>query len=175
MFILQSCLLLWFSWRLTDQTQNMHAFYWTSVSLTLFLITQTPPQWHSGKVSSLWTGNPGVDSRFPRWSYTNDWTTGILEANMPNTWRHRVSTKTAWPSVSIQWVGEMANLIGNFYLSVAAHYSLSRSALPWAIHFACYWDNKQSRNNNDHRVMLHLSSRYNVILSVSFAASGLFY
>ena len=35
-------------------------------------------------------------------------------------WRFRVGAKTDWPRVSVLGLGEMASLILNFYLSVAA-------------------------------------------------------
>ena len=50
----------------------------------------------------------------------NDTTMYTLVANLPDAWHYRVRDKTGWPHVSVLWLGEMANLICNFYLSVAA-------------------------------------------------------
>ena len=40
-------------------------------------------------------------------------------ATLPGAWCYRVSAETGWLDVSILWLGEMENLVCNFYLSVA--------------------------------------------------------
>ena len=66
-------------------------------------------------------------------------------ATLPGAWRHRVSAGTGQPSVSLLWLGEMNNLICNFYLSVAAR------KIVWAdpsqrCTLACCWDITQPTN-----------------------------
>ena len=41
---------------------------------------------------------------FPWWSYTRDLKIGTIVTTLSDTWRHRVSTGTGWPRVSILWV-----------------------------------------------------------------------
>ena len=36
-------------------------------------------------------------------------------------WQYRVSGGTGWPGVNTLWLGEIANWVCGFYLSVAAH------------------------------------------------------
>ena len=49
------------------------------------------------------------------------WLTGWYSSVFPaSTWRYRVSTGTGWPGVSMLWLGDVATLIYNFCLSVAA-------------------------------------------------------
>ena len=57
---------------------------------------------------------------FSRSSYTSDLKIGTPVATLPQPWRSRVCAGTGWPSVSILWLGEMASLIRNFNLSMAA-------------------------------------------------------
>ena len=57
---------------------------------------------------------------FPGSSHTSDLEIGTPVATLPDTWRYRVSAGTAWPGVSILWLGEMESLVCNFYLSVTA-------------------------------------------------------
>ena len=45
---------------------------------------------------------------------------GTPLANLPGTFRYRVSAGTGYPGVSIMWLGEVENLICSFCLSVAA-------------------------------------------------------
>ena len=65
---------------------------------------------------------------------------------LPGIWHDGVSARTGWPGVgdSILKLDEIASLICNFYLSVAAHtlFCLSRSVPE--IQFTCYWDIKQT-------------------------------
>ena len=53
-------------------------------------------------------------------SHTSDSKIDTPVATLQGTWRHRVSTGTGQPGVSILWLGEIESLICNFYLSVAA-------------------------------------------------------
>ena len=53
-------------------------------------------------------------------SHTSDFKIGPPVATLPGAWRHRVSTGTGRPGVSILGLGEMERLVCNFYLSVAA-------------------------------------------------------
>ena len=76
------------------------------------------------KASASWAEDPGFDSRlcrdFSGLSHTSDLKTGIPVATLPGAWRNKVSAGTGWPGVSMLWLGEIENLIFNFYLSVAA-------------------------------------------------------
>ena len=62
-------------------------------------------------------------------------------ASLPDTWHYRVSAGPGWPGVSIIWLGEIASLICNFYLSVAA------CTIVWADpslrYTSTFWDVKQ--------------------------------
>ena len=51
---------------------------------------------------------------------TSDLKVGTPVATLPGTWHCRVSAWTGWPDVSILRLGEIARLICNFCLSVAA-------------------------------------------------------
>ena len=64
--------------------------------------------------------NPACAGIFPGSSHTSDLKIGTPVATLPGTWRYWVSAGTGWPSASILWLGEMENLVCNFYLSVAA-------------------------------------------------------
>ena len=69
--------------------------------------------------------NSGFDSclrreNFSRSSHTSDLQIGTPVATLPFAWRYRVNPGTAWPGVSMLWLGEVESLICNLYLSVAA-------------------------------------------------------
>ena len=66
-------------------------------------------------------------------------------ATLLGAWHYRVHTVTDWPGVSILWLGEMENLICNFYLSVAA--CKIEQIHTWDT-LACCWDVKQTTNDN---------------------------
>ena len=71
-------------------------------------------------------------------------------ATLPGTWQHRVSAGTGWPGIIILWLDEIASLICNFYLSVAALvWKLSELICQWGT-LACCWDVKQPTNNSPH-------------------------
>ena len=53
-------------------------------------------------------------------SHTSDLKIGTPVATLPGAWHYRVSAGTGQPGVSILWLGEVENLICNFYLSVTA-------------------------------------------------------
>ena len=64
----------------------------------------------------------GLHSSFVLSSHTNDLRgVIILVAVLTGTWQYTVRARTVWPSVSILRLGEIARLICNFSLSVAAH------------------------------------------------------
>ena len=48
---------------------------------------------------------------------------------LPDTWYYEVRARTGWPCVSIVWLTEIASLMCNFFLNVAAH-TLLQSDLP---------------------------------------------
>ena len=53
-------------------------------------------------------------------SHTSDLKIGTPVATLPGAWRYRVSAGTGRPGVSILlWLGEVASVICNFYISVA--------------------------------------------------------
>ena len=54
-------------------------------------------------------------------SHTSDLKNGTPVATLPGAWQFGVSTGTGGPSISILWMGEIANLICNLHLNVAAH------------------------------------------------------
>ena len=104
---------------------------------------------------------------FSRSSHTSGWKIATHTVALPGTWRYRVTAGTGRPSVSILWLGKIANLICSFYLSVAAHtivcadpyhpwdtlpHYLSVAAhtivqiRPWDT-LPCCWDIKQPTNN----------------------------
>ena len=64
--------------------------------------------------------NPACAGIFSGSSHTSDSKIGTPVATLPGAWRYRVSAGTGRPGVSILWLGEMENLVCNFYLSVAA-------------------------------------------------------
>ena len=64
--------------------------------------------------------NPGCAGIFSGSSHTSDSKLGTPVATLPGAWRYRVSVGTGQPGVSILCLGEVASLICNFYLSVAA-------------------------------------------------------
>ena len=76
------------------------------------------------KASASRAKDPGFESHlrqeFSGSSHTNDLRIGTPVANLPSAWRYRVNDGTAWPGVSILWLGETENLTCNFYLSVTA-------------------------------------------------------
>ena len=76
------------------------------------------------KASASRAKDPGFDSRLRRdfsgSSHTSDLKIGTPVATLPGAWRSRVSAGTGRPGVSILCLGEVENLICNFYLSVAA-------------------------------------------------------
>ena len=72
---------------------------------------------------------PGFDSRLRRGdfsgsSHTSDLKIGTPAATLSGAWRYRVSSGTDWPRVSILGLGEVEDLICNFFLSVAARSTL---------------------------------------------------
>ena len=76
------------------------------------------------KTSSSSVANLTFDSCFfsgdsSRSSHISDFKICTPMATLPGAWRYRVSVGTVWLSVSILWLGEIENLICNFYLSVA--------------------------------------------------------
>ena len=87
--------------------------------------------WPSGEVSTSRARDPGIDSHF---------TQGQV---IPVTCR--VSAGTGWPTVSILWLGEIASLIWNFYLSVAARTTVQAEPT-LRHHFVCCWEVKQPWN-----------------------------
>ena len=72
------------------------------------------------KVSATTVEDTWIDSRLPRSSCTYDLEIGALAANLQGDWCSRVSAGTGWPRVRMLCLGEMASLVGNFYLSIAA-------------------------------------------------------
>ena len=56
-----------------------------------------------------------IELLFPRWRHA-----GHFRLSLPVAWRYRVSVRTGWPGVGILRLGEIAGLICNFCLSVAA-------------------------------------------------------
>ena len=72
----------------------------------------------------------------------------MLQTTLPDAWHHTLSVRTGWPSVSLLKLSEIANLICNFYLSVAAM-NLSIQIYPWDTLAHC-WDVKQPTNNKFH-------------------------
>ena len=77
-----------------------------------------PPE-PGDKVSASTTGDQGwlPTIASPVIPVTQIWHT---VATLPDAWRYRVSARTGWPCVSRLWLREIASLICNFYLSVAA-------------------------------------------------------
>ena len=76
------------------------------------------------KASASRAADPGFESRLLRYlsgsSHTSDLKIGTPVATMPGAWRHRVSSGTGRPGVSILRLGEMDSLICTFHISVAA-------------------------------------------------------
>ena len=77
------------------------------------------------KASASRVEDPGYESRlrrvfFPGSSHTSDLKFDTPVATLPGAWRYGVSAGTGGPGVSILRLGEVENLICNFYLSVAA-------------------------------------------------------
>ena len=96
-----------------------------------------PPFPHTTSLLAKWLRCPPqeqkmlFDSRlhhrdFFKSLHTSDLKTGMAVSTLPGVWRCKVSAWTGWPGVSILWLGEVENLICNFYLSVVAP-QLSRS------------------------------------------------
>ena len=86
--------------------------------------TTRPTRWWAKRQGvCLESGRPGFDSRFlcrsfSKSNHTSDFITPV--ATLPGAWRYRVSTGTGWTGVSILEMGDIARLLCNFYLSVAA-------------------------------------------------------
>ena len=59
-------------------------------------------------------------SAFPRSSHTSDSKISTPVATLSGAWRYRVNAGTGWPGVSALSLGEIASLICNFYLDLAA-------------------------------------------------------
>ena len=77
------------------------------------------------KTSTSRAADLGSNPAFPRGdcyrsSHTSDFKTGTPVAALPGAWRYRVRVGTGRPCVRIVSLGEIANLIWNFNLSVAA-------------------------------------------------------
>ena len=98
--------------------------------LPLFPANSTPPPLPSQSHSSLnrllqWLSGEDIclrSGRHKSWPiHTSDLKIGFLVTSQPDAWCNGVSAGTGWPSVSILWLGGMASLICNFYLSVAEH------------------------------------------------------
>ena len=102
------------------------------------LVVRRPPR--ERKVPG---SNPACAALFSGSSHTCDLNIGTPVATLPDAWRYRVSAGTSRPGVSILWLGEMENLICNFYLSVAA--CKIDQICPWDT-LACCWDVKQPTN-----------------------------
>ena len=69
----------------------------------------------------LCSRNQTSDVPFSRSSHTCDLNICCTPvATLPGAWGSRVRAGTGWPSVSVLALGETANLICSFYLSVAA-------------------------------------------------------
>ena len=62
----------------------------------------------------------GFEPRFPRPSHTKDLHVGTVVSTLPHAWRRGFSAWTGWPSVNVLRPDEIAYLICNFYLSLAA-------------------------------------------------------
>ena len=61
-----------------------------------------------------------IHPNFPWPIHNSDLNFGTLAAILPGAWCCRVSARTGWPGVSIPWLCEIARLMCNLYLSVAA-------------------------------------------------------
>ena len=70
------------------------------------------------------SSNPACGGIFSGSSHTSGFKIGTPMAALPGAWRYRVSAGTGWPDVSVLWLGEMENLVCNFYLSVAVSRSV---------------------------------------------------
>ena len=79
------------------------------------LVVRRPPR--ERKIPS---SNPTCAGNFLGSSHTSDLKIGTPVATLPGAWHYKVRAGTGRPGVSILWLGEMASLICNFYLSVAA-------------------------------------------------------
>ena len=58
--------------------------------------------------------------RFTQSTNTSDLNNGTLVATLPGAWHYRVRARTGWPGASMLLPGEIASLISDFYLSMAA-------------------------------------------------------
>ena len=122
----------------TDIFGHSHVYFF---SLHLYATSSfMPPDRLAGlvvKASASRTEDPRFESRlcrdFSGSSHTSDFKIGTPVATLPGAWRHRISSGTGWHGVNILWLGEVASLICNFYLSVAA------SKLVWATELYTKW------------------------------------
>ena len=78
-------------------------------------------QWPSGNTPVLTTGNLGTDPHYPQSINTSDLKFGSLVNTQPGTCHYSVRARNGWPSVRVRWLGKVASLNCDFYLSVAAH------------------------------------------------------
>ena len=100
-----------------------------------------PLPWPSGKVSDSKAADLSLVPAFPVRlfpGHTSDLTIGTSVATLPGAWHYRVSAGTGWLGVSILWLGEIASLIHNLYLSVAAHTIVSQIP-PWDTLSWCWY------------------------------------
>ena len=79
---------------------------------------------------------------FPRSRHSIDLNFDPLVATQPGAWRYCINARTGRPSVSTPWLGEIANLICNFSLSVAARAVVEQISDTQV----CCWDAKQLTN-----------------------------
>ena len=99
------------------------------------------------KMSASRAEDPGFESHLRRdfsgSKHTSHLKTGTSVASLPRALRHKDSTGTGQPGVSILWLGEVESLTTNFCLVVAAHKIIW--ADPPRRTQACCWDVKQIR------------------------------
>ena len=90
------------------------------LSFLFGVASRAPPPWPSAKGSSTRVGDSGIDSRFTRLSRTSDLDVGFAGASLPGALPYGVGARTGWAGVSTLSLGEIASLIRNLCLSVAA-------------------------------------------------------
>ena len=99
--------------------KDMHVYTWLLTSWCQYrlvgLVVRCPPR--KPKIPG---SNPTCTGMFSGSSHTSDSKIGTPVATLPGAWHYKVSTGTGRPGVSILWLGEIEQLICNFYLSVAA-------------------------------------------------------
>ena len=107
------------------------------------VVRHPPREWQTWiwSMLSMWDffGVSGVSG------HSSDLNIGTPVATLPGTWCYRVSARTGWPGVGILSLGEIASLVCNFCLHMAAC-TLSWADLPLrytSVLLGCLTTNKQ--------------------------------